>query len=180
MNVATQSDMSSSLSSGKSTTSTLITSVEDAGKVLYDFTKPMEDYSSYITTALQGLFGALLGFSLIAIVSTIFLQFFKYYSLRGLMHLVWGFYVLLMILGFFIALVLHPTSAITAEFCVYLDSYVSDKVFFDSATLVKDKSTKDTLATCFYNGGNIFSQLSLDKVINDLNSLTNQIDQFNT
>jgi hypothetical protein len=69
----TGGDFKSSLTSGVSSTQTSINSLEDSAKTLYDNTSFFGDYSSYVTAALQGLFGALLAFSALATISIILL-----------------------------------------------------------------------------------------------------------
>ena len=66
------------------------------------------------------IFGLLLACGLLSILFALLLQFKKMFSLRYGIHFIWGIYIILMILGFLIGLLLHPSSAVTAEACVYL------------------------------------------------------------
>lgn len=96
----------------------------------------MGDYADIITTIMEALFGLLIGLSLIAIVAILLMQFMKLYKLRGLVHIVWSFYIIIMILGFLLGLFLHPTATILIEFCNYFEEFTTDPVFFASSTLI--------------------------------------------
>lgn len=102
------------------------------------------------------------------------------WKMRIPLHITWCFYCLLMILGFLLAAVLHPSSVVFGEVCWYLDSYINDSTFNSNSKLISDSTTKNMISTCFFGSGNMFSQLNLESTMNDLKSVTDQITAFNT
>lgn len=120
----------STLESGSSTIDGFISDINDASTTLYDNTKVLDDAGTYATLALNVLFGVGLGLSIVSICSIILIVLLKIYKVRGLLHFTWCIYVILMILCFLLALLLHPSSVIFAEVCYYLDSFVNDYEFY--------------------------------------------------
>lgn len=50
----------------------------------------------------------------------------KLYKLRGLLHFAWCIYVIIMILCFLLAAILHPSSVMFAEVCHYLNDFYTN------------------------------------------------------
>lgn len=110
--------------------------METTGSDLYTNTKLLSTGGDYATLALSILFGIGLGLSVVSIISIILMLLLKLYKLRGLLHFTWCIYVILMILCFILALVLHPSSVLFAEVCYYLNEFINDKTFYDNSKFI--------------------------------------------
>ncbi|CAD8196358.1 unnamed protein product [Paramecium pentaurelia] len=172
----------STLESGSSTIDGFISDINDASTTLYDNTKVLDDAGTYATLALNVLFGVGLGLSIVSICSIILIVLLKIYKVRGLLHFTWCIYVILMILCFLLALLLHPSSVIFAEVCYYLDSFVNDYEFYQQTQFIDAGETKDIISSCFFPGSaeSLFEVMNLASATDPLVGFKQQILDFQT
>ena len=171
---------SASINSGSDTINSFVDQIESSGNTLYDNTAGLSDYGGYVSLALNVLFGVSLGLSVVSLATIVLMLLMKMYQLRGLLHFAWCIYVILMILCFLLAILLHPTSVIFAELCQYLEKFLSDSDFYNSAKFIDSADTKDIISTCFFptTSNTLYDVMGLDAAMKPLNSFTAYLTAF--
>jgi hypothetical protein len=81
---------------------------------------------------------AVIAFAIILLLgnSMYLLIVLKMFKARGLVHLGWCIYCIIMIIGFVLGTILNPVSVISVEFCDYLDGFLHNKAYFENSKLV--------------------------------------------
>ncbi|KAM3144701.1 hypothetical protein pb186bvf_003308 [Paramecium bursaria] len=169
------------VNNGLSQSQSAVTQLEQSSKDIYDLIYPVGNFSNSVSDFQYAAYCLVLITTLSSIAAILVIQFQEKYKFRIFVHSTWFIYCLFMILGFILGGIVHPSTAVTAQACQYLDTYINNETFYNKSTLINNTNAQNVLYQCFYTkSGNIFNAFNMSDAALFMSAYSSALRKFNT